>query len=143
MTIQVLTSNPLLKFCIKSFPQQTKRLVFIASLAAIARDTSIPEESLIKKLDALFLLSLNNSNALKLPISLCNLIWSNKSVFKKDIDILKEQKSTPQEMQQSAMRIAYSIPAWFSYSDKNTLMQDIKKLFSKENHMFDNSSMMA
>jgi hypothetical protein len=131
-----VTSNPLVRLAIGVLPDRMKRIMYLASLMAIAKDSNIPEEKLISKLNKVLKLSTTNDAALKLPIFLSQLIWSNETVFKADIETLTNCDSTDALAIESADRITSSIPSWFTYSSHSNMSKDLIALFSKESRLF-------
>lgn len=112
-----------------------KRIVFLASLTAIAKKTTVPEQALIGKLNTVLHLSTTGDAALKLPIHISQLIWSNQQVFKEDIAYLSGCEGGGQS-KQCAERIAEATPEWFTYAEPNALVADILTLFSHDNAIF-------
>lgn len=112
-----------------------KRIMYLASLTAVARETNVPEQALIQKLNHVLHLSSTGDAALKLPIHLSQLIWANKVVFRQDIQRLVSCE--PEEAQACAERIVDATPKWFSYGNQAAVIKDILQLFRKENHLFD------
>lgn len=131
-----INTNPLMRFVMKVMPSRMKRIIYLASLTAIAKETNIPEKMLIKKLNRVLHLSSTGDDALKLPIHLSQLIWANKVVFRQDVK--KMTMCEPEEAKACAERIVNATPSWFSYGSASMLIDDIMALFRKENDIFDN-----
>lgn len=95
-----------------------KKMCLLASLHASIREC---DERNIKELKAL-----NNSlklvkdvNAMRLPILLGPLLWSNNIQAKK-LDTNQEK---------TIVKILRKLPCWIKYSDDDTISRDIKSLF--------------
>lgn len=131
-----LTKNPLIRILITWLPARMKRIVFLASLTAIAKESNVPEKELISKLNALLSLSTTGDAALKLPIHISHLIWADKAVFKADIQTLTECEGNEVDAVKSAEHIASSVPAWFKYGEKGALVKDIIALFKADSRIF-------
>lgn len=135
-TENVITKNPLVKFCIGMLPSNMKRIMYLASLAAIVKETTVPEKALIAKLNDVLKLSTVDENSLKLPIYLSKLIWQSNGVFKVEIDTLKNCEGDDEQAIVSANRIAESTPPWFIYDSPKIMSRDLIALFTKENKIF-------
>jgi hypothetical protein len=131
-----VTKNFFIRALITALPSRMKRIVFLASLTAIAKESNVPEKVLLGKLNEVLNLSSTGDAALKLPIHISKLIWANEQVFKADIQLLTKCQEDPQMAQQSAERIAGATPKWFVYGDKGALINDILALFSTSNRIF-------
>lgn len=130
------TKNPMVRILITFLPARMKRIVFLASLTAIAKESNIPEEALLSKLNKVLSLSTTGNDALKLPIHVSKLIWANKEVFKKDIQLLTQCEGTEKAAVQSAEHIAASTPQWFKYGEKGEVVNDIMALFKSDSCIF-------
>jgi hypothetical protein len=131
-----INCNPFISFSIRFLPARMKRLMYLASLTAIAKGTKIPEEQMMSKLNTLLNLSTTGDAALKLPIYISQLIWSNKEVFKNDIEVLTKAPGQTESAKESASRIIDATPTWFKYGDKQTVMHDILEIFTGNKGMF-------
>ena len=125
-----------MKVVMKVMPSRMKRIVYLASLTAIAKETNIPEKALINKLNRVLHLSSTGDDALKLPIHLSQLIWADKVVFRQDVK--KLTTCEPDEVKAYAERIVKATPSWFSYGSAGMLVDDIVALFRKDNDIFEN-----
>ncbi len=122
----------------KVMPSRMKRIIYLASLTAIAKETNIPEKALINKLNRVLHLSSTGDDALKLPIHLSQLIWADKVVFRQDVK--KLTTCEPDEVKACAERLVKATPSWFSYGSASMLTDDIIALFRKDNDIFDNKA---
>lgn len=135
-TQSAASNNFFLKHSIQMLPARMKRLVFLASLTAIAKNTKIPEEHLISKLNSLLNLSSTGDAALKFPIHISQLIWANKEIFKNEIQTLTEEQTETYEAVESAVKIVDATPGWFRYADKEVLIKDLLSLFINQKGVF-------
>lgn len=132
-----INPNPLLKMIISRLPGRMKRMVFLASLAAVANDTGIPEKDLIRKLNQVMGLSTTGDSALHLPIAVSSVIWKNKELLKKEIKTLADCTDADGTAQECAMRIANATPQWMTGADSpQDVAQDVIKMFTKEGGPF-------
>jgi len=131
-----ITQNPLVRWTVGALPARMKRIVFLASLTAIAKDSNVPEKALIHKLNEVLHLSSTGDAALKFPIHVSQLIWADKSVYSKDIQQLSECTGTEKEAVASAEKIASALPEWFRYNDVPTVVKDIMALFKSDSCIF-------
>lgn len=138
-----VTKNPLIRAVITLLPRRMKRIVFLASLTAIAKETTVPDKWLIEKLNRSLSLCSTGDAALKLPIHCSQLIWSNQQVFKEDIQKLSASHEDDTGATESAERIATATPEWFSYDDRSTVIKDIIALFSQASCIFPNDTRLA
>ena len=134
----VITTNPFVRAIITVLPARMKRIVFLASLTAIAKESNVPEKALLVKLNTLLNLSSTGDAALKLPIHISQLIWANKQVFKADIQTLRSCQTNDALAQTSAEHIVQATPDWFSYAEPTTLIKDILALFGQDSCIFAN-----
>lgn len=131
-----ITKNPLVRLTIGALPSRMKRIVFLASLTAIAKNSNVPEKALIHKLNEVLQLSATGDAALKFPIHVSQLIWADKTVFKTDIRQLTECHGTEQEAVLSAQNIATRLPDWFRYDAIPVVAKDIMALFKSDSCIF-------
>jgi hypothetical protein len=136
-TTYAVTKNFLVRALITILPRRMRRIVYLASLTAIAVDSNVPERALMQKLNVLLDLSSTGDAALKLPIHVSKLIWANKQVFEKDIAVLScAHANDDHHALQSAERIVAATPAWFEYGHPGDSIKDLMTLFSTDNHVF-------
>ena len=126
----------MIRFFIRCLPNRIKRLTFLASLAAVAKNTKEPNQEMIQKLNNLLGLASTGDAALKLPISVSSLIWSNKDVVGGDIYLLSNSNNSAPYNLESAERIVAALPTWFLYDEKENIVHDILELFTSCEEMF-------
>lgn len=131
-----ITRNPIIRCVVGILPSHVKRLTFLASLTAIAKNSNVPEKALIHKLNEVMNLSEHGDEALKLPIHVSRLIWANKEVFEAEIQQLTECKGTEDEAVASAQKIASSTPEWLRYDSVQAVAADIMALFKSDSCIF-------
>jgi len=136
MIKSAITNNPLIRFTVGHLPSHLKRLTFLASLTAIAKNSNVPEKALIHKLNEVLDLSDHGDSALKFPIHVSRLIWANQEVFQADIQRLTECRGTEVEAQASAEKIASSTPDWLRYGSISEVTKDIMALFKSDSCIF-------
>lgn len=129
------TSNPMVRFAVKSLPSRMKRIVVLASLTAIAKKTKVPERALIKKLNQVLQLSTEDA-ALKLPIHVSRLIWTNTTVFDEDLQRLTQCNGHEEVAQQAAHKVAELLPDWLRYAPVALVVKDIMDLFADDSCIF-------
>lgn len=132
----VINKNPMIRFFIRFLPNRMKRLTFLASLAAVAKNTEEPNQEMIQKLNNLLGLASTGDAALKLPISVSSLIWSNKDIVVGDIYLLSKSHDGAPYVLESAERIVNALPTWFLYDNKENIVHDILELFTSCEEMF-------
>lgn len=128
-TSSAINSSVLLRLSLSILPGRMKRLVFLASLAAYAENTKIPEQDFMRKLNEVLNLSTSSDNAMKFPIHISRVIWSNKKVFQEDIETLVNT-TDQQEARDCATRIASAVPKWLTGENQEAVINDIIKLFT-------------
>ncbi len=129
-----VTKNPLVRLLISPLPARMKRVVFLASLTAIAKQTTVPEKTLINKLNRVLNLSTTGDAALKFPMHVSKLIWEDKQVFQEDIKRLMGKDCSSAESY--AQSIVESTPPWLKYADRQGLIDDVVMLFADDNCIF-------
>lgn len=134
-----ISTNFAMRFFVRILPDRMKRIIYLTSLTAIAKQTNVPEKELIRKLNHVLHLSSTGDAALKLPIHLSRLIWADKVVFRQDIEKLAVCED--EEVHACAERIVEATPKWFSYGKPNELLNDIVALFRKDNKIFENKAL--
>ena len=134
--LNAVTKNPFIRALVGALPRRMKRIVFLASLTAIAKQSNVPERALMEKLNEVLRLSTTGDTTLKLPIYISELIWANKQVFRADIDQLTQCTQAPELGHRCAERIAEATPPWLSYAEPAALADDIVALFSRASCLF-------
>lgn len=136
MNQSAITKNPLIRFAVGHLPSRIKRLTFLASLTAIAKNSNVPEKALIHKLNEVLQLSDHGDDALKLPIHVSRLIWAHTDVFQDEIKTLTQCKGTEHDALTSAQLIADGTPEWLRYDAIPVVVKDIMALFKSDNCLF-------
>lgn len=136
ITKSAITRNPLIRLAVGHLPRHLKRLTFLASLTAIAKNSNKPEKALIHKLNEVLDLSDHGDGALKFPIHVSRLIWANQEVFQADIQTLTECRGTEDEAAKSAQKIASATPDWLRYGAVEEVAKDIMALFKSDSCIF-------
>ena len=110
-------------------PRRIKRLVFLASFAAVAKQISDTDDDTIRLLNQVLHLA-TDDKALRLPISVKSVIWKNFDSIEDDVRHLLSRDEDLQQLEQHADHILSCIPAWFVYADRRDMLGDILSLFS-------------
>lgn len=131
-----ITKNRIMRFLLGVLPNRTKRLTFLASIAAIARHSKEPDEKTIHKLNAMLGLASTGDSALKLPIYVSDLIWTNHQEIDGDLYLLSKCTGSSPFIVESAERVVSSVPEWFLYDEKEAVMADLLDLFTKNEELF-------
>lgn len=142
-TKSAFTKNPTLRFLISSLPGRMRRLVFLASLAGVARETKVYDETLIKKLNTILQLSTTSAEALRLPIHVSSVIWSNKSAFAEEIKTLVACRTVDATALTCATTIANASPTWLVGDNLSLVIKDILDLFTKDGSPFLRTQVVA
>lgn len=130
------TDNRFIQYLVNRLPSHLKRIVFLASITAVAKDVKEADDEFIDKLNVLMQLSNTGNNALKLPIYINKLIWSHKECIQSDLDVLISPVSDEQVKQECVDRIDQYTPTWLKYADRDTIIGDLNKLFQSSNNLF-------
>ena len=130
MNTSALTSNVFISWSISKFSPRMKRLIYLSSLAAIANNLTGGvdlDKEIVLKLDSLLQLSKTSATSLRLPIYMCAFLWANKEVIHDELDTLRHTKDT---CDANAMKVIINMtPSWIRYSDDETTMSDISRVF--------------
>lgn len=130
------TDNRFIQYLVNRLPSHLKRIIFLASITAVAKDVKEADDEFIDKLNELMQLSNTGNNALKLPIFINKLIWSHKECIQRDLDVLTSSVSDVQVRQECVDRIDQYTPTWLKYADRDTIIGDLNKLFQCGNSLF-------
>jgi hypothetical protein len=115
-------------------PNRTKRLVFLASLAARLKGSDTFDSETLHKLNRVMELGKTDS-ALKLPYELSRAIWQGKTSYEiLDLDFTSSSfnQARKEEMSQ---RIINAMPSWLRYGSDKDIFVDV-------NHLLDNKSLV-
>jgi hypothetical protein len=123
-----INNHFLLHAFVKLLPARMKRLMLLASFAAMANDTKESDDQAIRSLNQILQLA-DSDAALRFPIHVSGLIWTNVSGLQPDMGVLKDNAKPGVELQSSATRIVSTIPEWFSYASKEQMIADILNIF--------------
>lgn len=127
------TDNRFIQYLVNRLPSHLKRIIFLASITAAAKNVSETDDEFIDKLNSLMQLSNTGNNALKLPIYINRLIWKHREYIQKDLDTLVCPTSDDQSKQACVDRIDQLTPTWLKYADRETIVGDLNKLFRCNN----------
>lgn len=127
------TDNRFIQYLVNRLPSHLKRIIFLASITAAAKNVSETDNEFIDKLNSLMQLSNTGNNALKLPIYINRLIWKHREYIQKDLDTLVCPTSDDQSKQACVDRIDQLTPTWLKYADRETIVGDLNKLFRCNN----------
>lgn len=127
------TDNRFIQYLVNQLPSHLKRIIFLASITAAAKNVSETDDEFIDKLNSLMQLSNTGNNALKLPIYINRLIWKHREYIQKDLDTLVCPTSDDQSKQACVDRIDQLTPTWLKYADRETIVGDLNKLFRCNN----------
>lgn len=133
---QATTDNRVIQYLVNRLPSHLKRIIFLASITAVAKDVKEADDEFISKLNELMQLSNSGNNALKLPIYINKLIWSHKECIQEELDALTSPVCDPQSRQHCVDRINQFTPSWLKYADQDTIIGDLNKLFQSDNNLF-------
>lgn len=111
-------------------------MVFMSSLASIAQDKTKNDKVFIQKLNNLLQLSTFSDNALKLPMHISSIIWSNKQILEQEINQLTQCTQADEKAHESALRIVESTPEWLLGNNPTAAIKDIIALFTKDGSPF-------
>lgn len=127
------TDNRFIKLIVKALPSRLKRIVFLASITAAAKDANEADDEFIDKLNSLMQLSNTGNDALRLPIYINKLIWKHKEYIQKDLDLLTGPTSDESIRLACLKHIDQLTPTWLKYADRETMVDDLTKLFQCDN----------
>lgn len=130
------TDNRAIQYIVNRLPSHLKRIIFLASITALAKNLKEPDDEFIGKLNDLMQLSNTGNNALKLPIYINKLIWSHRECIQEELNVLTSSTCDPQSRQHCVDRINSFTPSWLKYADQDTIIGDLNRLFQKENSLF-------
>ena len=133
------TDNRFIQYLVNRLPAHLKRIIFLASITAAAKNVNETDDEFIDKLNSLMQLSNTGNNALKLPIFINRLIWKHKEYIQQDLDALTCPTSDDQVRQACVDRINQFTPTWLKYADRDTIVGDLNKLFQC-NKLFDKAA---
>ena len=117
-------------------PDKIKRMIFLSSLAAYIRDLQKPDKETLKKLNEILLLC-SNEEALRFPIEIHSKIWGRfdiECLQQSGIDVSNMREFHTRGLAKSEMRIVANrfidyMPVWLKYQSKESIRQDIYRLF--------------
>lgn len=127
------TDNRFIQYLVNRLPSHLKRIIFLASITAAAKNVNETDDEFIDKLNSLMQLSNTGNNALKLPIYINRLIWKHKEYIQKDLDTLTCPTSDEEVRLACVDRINQFTPTWLKYADRDTIVGDLNKLFQCNN----------
>ena len=127
------TDNRFIQYLVNRLPSHLKRIIFLASITAAAKNINETDDEFIDKLNSLMQLSNSGNNALKLPIYINRLIWKHKEYIQSDLDTLTRANSDEEVRLACVDRINQCTPTWLKYADRDTIVGDLNKLFQCNN----------
>jgi hypothetical protein len=130
------TDNKVIQYLVNRLPSHLKRIIFLASITAVAKDVKETDDEFIGKLNELMHLSNTGNNALKLPIYINKLIWSHKECIQEELNTLTSSVCDDQARMNCVDKINQFTPAWLKYADQDTIIGDLNKLFEYNNKLF-------
>lgn len=118
----------LARFVSAKLPSRTKRLIVLASLAALlpSRQKSFDDNAL-RKLNDLMQLG-HEPKALSLPVYLTHAIWRDDKRTE-IINVVNNQGLTS-DPRAAARQVMVLIPEWLRYDDADGIMDDVERLIS-------------
>lgn len=135
-TASALTDNRFIIWGVTKLSLRMKRLIYLASLAAVANGVNQGEDldrELVVKLNTLLQIAESGASSLRLPIQMSSVLWKNRSVIQDELNNLKSTVSACDI--NSIKTIINMTPAWIRYSDDKTTQEDISRLFCPENNL--------
>lgn len=127
------TDNRFIQYLVNRLPAHLKRIIFLASITAAAKNVNEADDEFIDKLNTLMQLSNTGNNALRLPIYINKLIWKHKEYIQKDLDLLTGPTSDESIRLACLKHIDQLTPTWLKYADRETMVDDLSKLFQCDN----------
>lgn len=124
-----ITTNPLVRFFIAALPRRMKRIVFLASFAALVRKTTEPDKTLISKLNDVLALASTSEAALLLPFYHSPLIWPNRQAMEGELHQLETSCPATAEAHTCVETIVQGVPGWFCYDCPAVMASEISTLF--------------
>lgn len=123
-----ITNNRLIKLAIKYLPLRTKRLTLLASLAGVFKVEDEIDDQIVHSINEVMNLAYDD-DALRLPLHVSDLIWTNMAPYTREVRALKAQKQIGDVLYTSAVKIVESVPDWFIYDNRETVVKDVLCLF--------------
>ncbi len=108
---------------------RTKRLMFLASFSARAKEIPSFDKPTLQKLNKLMKLC-NDESALKFPILISRAIWHGRTFSEICGDAILEGALTPARLSAASQTIISMMPAWLKYGDPLAIEKDVKQLLS-------------
>lgn len=112
-----------------SFPERTKRLIFLASFSARLRDQDSFDRETVHKLNEVMALA-SNEQSINLPVHLSKVIWRDRVIH--DLatkDVLSTPNFSKEGLQDLVERVLEAMPAWLRYAE-GKMREDIVRLLN-------------
>lgn len=119
-------------FLSKLLPDRTKRLVVLSSLYALMCGTTSFDSRTINKLNQVMKLG-NTDKALEFPMQLSSVIWRGI-----DGKVIIYPPTNLQSISEIIEGIMNKIPKCLMYSDRQSVLTDISKLFTERSNLLSN-----
>jgi len=113
-----------------------KRLIFLTSLSARLKGSTLFDNETLEKLNRVMVLSSDkNRDMLKLPAHLSKAIWNGKTAFEICGDNLCEGQIDLTRKQRAIQHILAGMPARLRYAPEAKMQQDIEKLLDNRSQL--------
>jgi hypothetical protein len=118
-------------------PKRTKRLVFLASLAARLKGSEQFDNETLRKLNRVMELGKSDSS-LKLPCELSRAIWQGKTKY--EILSLEHAEGVLDSAHKAEMsqRIISAMPRWLRYGSDKDIQIDVRRLLDNKSFVLGN-----
>jgi hypothetical protein len=116
----------------KLLPDRTKRLVMLSSLYALVYGVTSFDSKMINKLNQIMNLS-SADKALEFPMQLSSVIWRGV-----DGQTVTYSSLNAYGIDEIILKIMDKIPQCLVYSDRQSILTDISRLFTEGNNLIPN-----
>jgi len=119
-------------------PRRTKRLIFLASLTALIKNTTTLSQETLKRLNDLMAVA-QDERALQLPAQLSHGIWCGKNICEVCRRETMEVKTlSTAAILDIAVRIYESMPDWLRYGRESDIQGDIIRILDNRSTLLEN-----
>ena len=119
-------------------PRRTKRLIFLASLTALIKNTTAISHETLKRLNELMAVA-QDERAMQLPVELSHGIWCGKNICEVcQRESLEVKTLSTAAILDIAGRIYEAMPMWLRYGRESDIQGDIIRILDNRATLLEN-----
>ena len=122
-TSNAITNRRTVHYLLCWLPRRMKRLVLVASFAAITGRLKENDARTLSKLNELLHLTSRESRAIDLPVYASKVIWEHGEQLQKTINEIQTQR--PKECMKFIQTLVSNFPKWIMYTDAADVVHDL------------------